>query len=458
MVLSVVLLTALLTTLNTAIVNVALGGIRKGLGFTPSTISWVVNGYLLTYGGFLIVGGRLGDIVGRRKTLLAGLCVFTLASVVAAVASSPTMLIVGRAVQGLGAALAAPSVLAIITHLFHGPARTRALSWFSVVIGAGLSLGMVLGGVILQWLNWRWIFGLNVPAGAVLFVLTARYVPAMRAPMRHQLDVAGALLAMFTTVGVVYSFVAMASGRDSATVAIFSLIAAALAFTGLVFRLRYAAQPLVPLTLFARRTAVGAFVVNALHAAAMSGLVFFLSQIFSFRLGLSPIGTGAMFLVFTAPQLAGAWSAGKFIRRFGIRAVVVTHLVVAIVGMLFVAVSTATAAVSLPLPLVLGMALAGVGAAGVFLGANLTVMSSVDYEMAGAASGVLQTSVQLGASVGIAFLVLIHSVAGTCGVFVAAAVLLSLALLATCVRDRSDPVLVHVADATPRPAARHPTR
>jgi MFS family permease len=324
------------------------------------------------------------------------------------------------------------------------------MSWFSVVIGAGLSLGMVLGGVILQWLTWRWIFWLNVPAGAALVVLTALYVPAMHAQKRHRLDVSGALLAMLTTAGIVFAFGEVAGGSDNASAAILSLIAAVLAFTALTFRLRHATEPLVPLTLFARRTAVGAFAVNALQAAAMSGLVFFLSQLFSLQLGLSPLGVGALFLVFTAPQLASALSAGALIRRFGIRAVVATSLVVAIAGMLLVAVSTAATTVSLAL--VVGMALTGIGAGGVFLGANLTVMSAAEHHVAGAASGVLQTSVQLGASVGIAFLVLIHSLAGTGGVFVAAAGLLFFALLATCVRDRFDP------DLTPTGKGADPSR
>jgi MFS family permease len=454
LVLRVVLFSALLTTLNTAIVNVALSGIREGLGFTTATISWVINGYLLTYGGFLIVGGRLSDILGRRRTLLLGLSIFTLASIAAAVAWNPLMLIASRAVQGLGAALTAPSVLAIITHLFHGPSRARALSWFSVVIGSGLSLGMVLGGVILQWLNWRWIFWLNVPAGATLLVLTALCIPAMHTDRRQRLDVVGAMLATITTGGLVFAFVELAGGSDNAMAATLSLFAAALAVIGLAFRLRHASAPLVPLTLFESRSAVDAFVVNALHAAAMSGLVFFLSQLFSQGFGLSPLRVGALFLVFTVPQLASAVSAGTFIRRFGIQRVMLVSLAIAIAGMLFVAASTNSSAISLPL--VVGMALAGIGAGGVFLGANLAVMSAVEHQVAGAASGVLQTVVQVGASIGIAFLVLIHSLGGLGSVFVAAAVLLGFALLGGRVRDRSDSALTGNAGDLSSRMARNP--
>lgn len=453
-VLGIVLFAALLTTLNTAIVNVALSGIREGLGFTASSISWVINAYLLTYGGFLIVGGRLGDVLGRRRTLLAGLVLFMAGSFGAGAAWSPSMLIAGRAVQGLGAALTAPSVLATITHLYHGDARTRALSWFSVVIGVGLSLGMVLGGVILQWLSWRWIFWLNLPVGAVLSVLVALCLPAMRSERRHRLDLVGAVLAMSTTVGVVFAFVQLAGGVDHAAQVGLSLTGAAIAFVGLRLRLRHASEPLVPLSLFTRRTAVGAIAVNGLLAAAMAGLVFFLSQLFSRQLRLGPLGVGALFLVFTVPQLASALSAGRLMRRREVRVVVLASLVVAIVGMLLIAASTTSTTVSAAL--LTGMTLAGIGAGGVFLGANLIVMSTMEAHMAGAASGVLQTSVQLGSSIGIALLVLIRSLAGFAGVFVGAAVLLCLAMLATCVRDRPDPALARLVKDADSSAEKQP--
>lgn len=432
--LPVVLATTLLVTLNTAIVNVALAGIQQDLGFTTATLSWVINGYLLSYGGFLIVGGRLGDIIGRRRTMLIGLIIFTAASAVAAFAWSPWVLVAARVVQGVGGALASPAVLATITHLLHGEARAKALGWFSVVTGAGMSIGMIAGGVIVQWLSWRWIFLLNIPAGVLLVILTAVAVPALRAEHRHRLDLVGALLATLTAVGLVLTFVQLAGARAVDTVVIVSVVVAVLAFIGLAARLRTAAEPLIPLALFERRTAIGAFAANALLGGAMTGVVFFLSELFGAQLGLEPLAIGALFLVFTTPQLAAALSAGNLIRRLGARKVIVASLIIGIVGLLLLAAATVSGTISIWL--IVGMVLTGAGIGGVFLGINLTVMSTVDHRVAGAASGVLQTSLQLGASLGIAILVFAQALFGTTAAFIMAAIFVALALVALSVRDR----------------------
>lgn len=433
--LPVILATTLLITVNTAIVNVALTSIREDLGFTAATLSWVINAYLVTYGGLLIVGGRLGDIIGRRRTMLLGLAVFSVASAVAGFAWTPESLIAARAAQGIGGALAAPAVLAIITHLHDGRARAKALGWFSVVLGAGLSLGMIAGGVVLQWLTWRWIFWLNVPVGVLLFVLTVLVVPPVRAHERHRLDLIGALLATLTTVGIVLAFVQLAGAHQFDAVVAVSLSVAILSLAGLGLRLRLAAEPLIPLALFARASAVGAFTANALQAGAMTGLVYFLSQLFSGGLGLVPLGVGALFLVFTGPQLASALSANRLMHAFGVRRVVAAGLLVSIVGLVLLA--AATRATEITFLLVLAMAVTGLGAGVVYLGVNLTVMSDVQPHFAGAASGMVQTSVQLGASIGIAILVLVQSLTSTSGAFITAAVFVVLALGAISVRDRT---------------------
>jgi MFS family permease len=433
--LPVVLATTLLTTVNTAIVNVALTGIRNDLGFAAATISWVINGYLLTYGGLLIVGGRLGDVIGRRRTLLFGLTVFTIASAVAGFAWNPTSLIAARAVQGVGGALAAPAVLAIVTQLYDGRARAKALSWFSIVLGVGLSLGMIVGGAVLQWLSWRWIFWFNVPVGASLFALTLGVVPAMRAHQRHRLDLLGATLTTVSTVGIVLAFVQIAKAHTfDATVGISSAVAI-VGLAGLVLRLRLAAEPLIPSALFTRASAVGAYVANALQAGAMTGVVFFLSQLFSGGLKLAPLGVGALFLVFTAPQFASALAAKRLVRALGVRRLVTTGLSFSIVGLVLLAEAARTAEISVLL--IVAMALTGLGAGVVYFGVNLTVMSTVEPHFAGAASGLVQTSVQLGASVGIAVLVLVQSFSGTAGALLAAAIFLAIAIGAISVRDRT---------------------
>lgn len=437
----VVLLTTLLVTLNTAIVNVALSAIQGDLGFSPASASRVVNGYLLTYGGFLIVGGKLGDIIGRRRSMLLGLIVFTVAAGVAGIAWAPSVLIVARLVQGVGGALATPAVLAIITHLLHGEARGKALVWFSIVSGSGFSLGFIFGGLIDQWLSWRWIFFLDVPAGLILIVLTAVLVPAMRAEHRARLDLPGALLATMTAVGLVFAFVQLAGAHRFDAAAGASLVVAVLAFVGLAFRLRRAAEPLVPLQLFARRTAVGAFAANALLGGAGTGVTFFLSELFGIQLELAPLAIGGLFLLFTVPQLASALSAGRLIGRVGVRRFVAVSLPIALIGIFLLAFAVSAGALG-PL-LLIGMVLTGLGIGGVTLAVNLTVLSAVEPRIAGAASGVLQSTLQLGASVGIALLVLVQAVLGTPAAFVAAGVLIAAALVALSVSDRK----ISVADS-----------
>lgn len=433
--LPVILATTLLVTISTAIVNVALTSIRADLGFTPATLSWVINAYLLTYGGLLIVGGRLGDIIGRRRTLLTGLAVFTVASTLAGFAWDPVSLIAARAFQGVGGAIAAPAVLAILIHSFDGHARAKALAWFSVVLGAGFSLGMILGGVTLQWLDWRWIFWFNVPLGVLILALTPRFVPAMRALGRPRLDILGAFLAILSAVGVVLGFVELAGAHAFDPVVAVSLGVAAVAVVCLILRLRYAADPLIPLALFSRRSTVGAFAANGLQAGALTGVVYFLSQFFGGELALAPLAIGALFVVFTAPQLASALSANRLVRALGVRPVLMSGLSISIVGLLLLAFATLTPVVTVLL--IVGMVLAGLGAGVVYFGVNVTVISSTEAKFAGAASGVVQTSVQLGGSIGIAVLVLVQSLAGTTGAFLAAALFLATAIGAISLRDRT---------------------
>lgn len=432
--LPVILATTLLVTVNAAIVNVALTSIRDDLGFTEAALSWVINAYLLTYGGLLIVGGRLGDVIGRRRSVLLGLAVFVVGSALAGSAWDPVSLISARGLQGIGGAIAAPAVLAILTHAFEGRARAKALGWFSVVLGAGLSVGMIAGGVILQWFSWRWVFWVNVPLGVILFALTFLFVPAIRAHAKARLDVLGAALATLTTVGIVFAFVELAGSHRFDAVVTSSLAVAVVALVGLILRLRRAAEPLIPLVLFSRRSTVGAFATNALQAGAMTGLLFFLSQFFGGSLGLAPLGVGVLFLVFTAPQLASALSASRLVHRFGVRPVVNSGLFLSVVGVVLLAIAIGTPQIS-PL-LIIGMAVTGLGAGVVYFGVNVTVMGSVLPHVAGAASGLVQTSVQIGGSIGIAILVLVQSLSGTTGALVVSAVFSALAIVAISLRDR----------------------
>jgi MFS family permease len=297
---------------------------------------------------------------------------------------------------------------------------------------------MIAGGAVLQWLSWRWIFWLNVPVGAGLFALTLGVVPAMRAHKRHRVDLLGATLTTSSTVGIVLAFVQIAKAHTFDTTVGVSSAIAILCLAGLVLRLRLAAEPLIPPALFTRGSAVGAYVANALQAGAMTGVVFFLSQLFSSGLKLAPLGVGALFLVFTAPQLASALSANRLVRALGVRRLVTAGLSFSIVGLVLLAEAARTAELSVLL--IVAMILTGLGAGVVYLGVNLTVMATVEPHFAGAASGLVQTSVQLGASIGIAVLVLVQSFSGTTGALVAAAIFLVIAIGAISVPDRTTAV------------------
>jgi len=447
--LPVILATTVLMTLNTAIVNVALGAVRDSLGFSPASISWVINGYLLTYGGFLIVGGRLGDLVGRRRTMLIGIAVFTIASVSAAIAWTPSLLVASRALQGIGAALSAPAVLAIITHLYEGESRTKAIGWFSVVVGVALSMGMILGGVILHWWGWRGIFWVNVPFGVLLFGMTAWFVPPMSPERRSRIDGIGAVLITSVTIAIVYALVALAASVTSHRTPLAGLISmgfAVLGFLALAMHLRSTTEPLIPLASFSQPTVVGAFSASALQAAALSSMIFFMSQWFGSQLGLHPVEIGAMFLLFTVPQLGTAIAARRLNRRFGVRRMVIACLFLAATGMLLLA--DAVTVQRITPQLVIGMFLAGAGCGAVYLGLNITIMSVISADIAGVASGVLQTTVQLGASIGIALLVLVSVLAGISGALFGGALLLLAGVMALAIGRQFSKTRSRTASAT----------
>jgi len=430
--LAVVLMTQLLIAINVAVVNVGLTGIQHDLGYSAATLSWVVNAYLLAYGGLLIVGGRLGDLVGRRRTLVFGLAVFLLAVVVAAL--FPPLLIVARAMQGAGAALASPSVLAVITHLYDGPARSRALGWFSVVTGMGMSAGMIFGGIVVQFLTWQWIFILDIPLTAALVILSRIFVPAIRPERRAKLDLLGAALATISALALVFGFVELAANVAIEPDWVVSFAVGVAALVLLVMHLRRAANPLLPVALFRNPARVGAFVANGLIGAAMTGIIFFLSQFFGGTLHLAPLAIGAAFLLWTIPQLPSALTVGRIITRFGTRPVMYVATALILAGLiLLIPLGSYT---SVNAALVVGMILIGLGVGATFFSINLTVMSSVEPSIAGGASGMLQTALQLGGSVGIAILVLAEGLGGLTAVMSTAAGFIAISILALSLRTR----------------------
>ena len=268
----------LMIILDMTVVNIALPHIQASLHFSTTSLSWVLNGYTLTSGGLLLLGGRAGDILGRRRVFIAGIALFTLASLAGGLATTGAVLLAARALQGVGGALASPAVLALIVTSFpEGRERTRALGIYMGVITGGSSLGLVLGGVITEWLSWRWVLFINVPIGLAVVAIAPRFVgETPRLPGRF--DVTGAVAATAGVTALVYGFIrAAASGwGDQLTLAAFGAAAVVLAL--FVLTETRARQPITPMRLFADVSRVGSFIARLLLVAGMFGVFYFLTE------------------------------------------------------------------------------------------------------------------------------------------------------------------------------------
>ena len=395
----------LMIVLDTTIVNVALPSIREDLGFTETSLAWVVNAYLLTFGGFLLLGGRLGDLFGHRRMFLGGVTLFTLASVSCGLATSQGMLVAARAVQGLGGAVVSAVALSLIMGLFTEPAeRAKAMGVFGFVMAGGGSLGVLLGGVLTDALDWHWIFLVNVPIGIAVIVLSLRLVPAPRsAAQTGRVDVAGAITVTAALMLAVYAIVNgnEAGWTSTQTLGLLSLSAAL--FAGFVVLEARVAQPLVPLGLFRLRNVATANVVGVLWAAAMFAWFFVSALYLQLVLGYSPLQVGLAFL--PANLIMGAFSLGlsaKLVMRYGIRVPLSTGLLLAAVGLVLFA--RAPVDGSFGADILPGMILLGIGAGMAFNPVLLAAMSDVAPEESGLASGVVNTSFMMGGALGLAVL------------------------------------------------------
>ncbi len=394
----------LMIVLDVTIVGVALPSIREDLGFSEESLAWVVNAYLLTFGGFLLLGGRLGDIVGHRRMFLAGISLFTLASVGCGLASSQGLLVAARAVQGVGGAIVSAVALSLIITLFTEPAeRAKAMGVFGFVASGGGSIGVLLGGVLTDALDWHWIFLVNVPVGIAVFCLTLVLLPAARGEATGRLDVAGAVTITVASMVAVYAIV---NGNEVgwATTRTLGLLTVAAGLVGLFLWIESRAQaPLVPLRLFRLRNLATANVVGVLWSAAMFAWFFLTALYLQLVLGYSPLQVGLAFL--PGNLIMGLLSLGvsaKLVLRFGIRPPLVAGLGTAAVGLLLFA--RAPVDGSFVVDVLPGMILLGVGAGIAFNPVLLAAMSDVEPAEAGLASGVVNTSFMMGGALGLAVL------------------------------------------------------
>jgi EmrB/QacA subfamily drug resistance transporter len=404
LVLVLVCLAQFMVVLDATIVNVALPSIQTDLDMSESSLQWIVNAYTLLFGGFLLLGGRAGDLIGRKRVFLAGVVLFTVASLLCALAPDETWLIVARGVQGLGAALVSPAALSIITTTFaEGAERAKALGvWAAIAVGGG-AVGLLLGGILVEALSWPWIFFVNVPVGIVAFLLSLRLVPESKDEHAHKsFDVAGAVTVTAGLISLVYGIVRSAeSGWASAEVLGFVGLAAVL-LVGFVLIERRSAEPLVRLSIFGVRTVRAANVAMLIVGAGLFAMFFFNTLYLQRVLGYSPLESGVAFLPFTAGIIVGAGLSQKLIRVLGAREVPLIGLGLAVVGLLLFLRLTPEG--TYLVDLLPGIMLTSVGMGLVFVPVTLIATSGVPADDAGLASGLFNTSQQIGGALGLAVL------------------------------------------------------
>ncbi|HWD34922.1 MAG TPA: MFS transporter [Casimicrobiaceae bacterium] len=397
---------SLMIVLDATIVNVALPSIRDDLGFNESSLAWVINAYTLTFGGLLLLGGRLGDLYGPRRLFIFGIGLFTLASLVCGLSTSQGMLITARAIQGIGGAVASAVSLSLMLGLFTKPAeRAKAMGLFGFTASGGGSIGVVLGGVLTDAINWHWIFLVNLPIGVAVVFLTLRLIPNTAGSAAHgrSLDVGGAITVTGALMVAVYATLnGNADGWASGTTLVRFAVAIALFVAFIVIETRVK-SPLMPLSLFRRRNLSTASVAGILWAGAMFAWFFLSALYMQLVLGYSPLKVGLGFLPGNLVMgfLSIAVSA-KLVMRYGVRIPLAIGLAAAGLGLL--AFARAPVDGGYVMDVLPGMILLGFGAGIAFNPVLFAAMSEVKPEESGLASGIVNTSFMMGGALGLAVL------------------------------------------------------
>ncbi|MEU6316494.1 MFS transporter [Streptomyces sp. NPDC047009] len=407
--LTVIAACQLMVVLDATIVNIALPHIQDALQFSTTDLTWVVSAYTLTFGGLLLLGGRAGDILGRRRVFMTGILLFTFASLLGGLAQEPWQLLAARALQGVGGAIASPTSLALITTTFpEGPERNRAFAVFAAVSAGGGAIGLLAGGMLTEWLDWRWVLFVNVPIGLLIAALTPMYInESQRHPGRF--DIAGALTSTAGMASLVYGFIrASEEGwRDNLTIGSFGAAAVLLlAFALIEMR---AKEPITPLRMFAERNRSGTYVIMLSLAAAMFGMFFYIVLFVQNVLGYSPISAGIAFLPVTVAIVIGAGLSQRFLPVLGPKPFMLVGATLVALGLGWLTfISPDSSYVSG----VLGpMLLFGFGMGLNFVTLTVTAVSGVAQHEAGAASGLLNAMQQVGGSLGLSILTTVFGTA-----------------------------------------------
>ncbi|TYK46974.1 MFS transporter [Actinomadura decatromicini] len=390
-------LAQLMLILDVTVVAIALPHIEADLDLSRQAVTWTVSAYTLTFGGLMLLGGRAADLFGARRVVLAGLLIFTAASLVTGLAGAGGLLLAGRIAQGLGAALLSPSALSFVVSLFDGEERNKALGVWSALGGGGAALGVLLGGALTAGPGWPWVFYVNVPIGLAVAAALARMLPRRDVPRaRGGLDLLGALLVTASSGSLIYAFIRAGDHGWLTAATGLLVVLAAVGYAAFVIRQRTAASPMMDVALLVRRTvATGTFLI--LVATALMIAVFFLGTFyFQHARGYGALRTGLLFLPVAAATMLGADLTGRAIARTGARPLAVVGPLVAAAGMALPALSMHPATV------VAGTAIAGAGTGAMFVVASATALGRVAPHESGIASGIVSTFHEFGASIGAA--------------------------------------------------------
>ncbi len=400
--LAVIAVAQLMVVLDVAIVNVALPSIQRSLHFTATDLEWVVNAYAIAFGGLLLLGGRTGDLFGRRRVFVAGTLLFTIGSLAGGLATTSTFLIIARAVQGVGGAIVAPTALSLLADTFaEGTQRNRALGVYSAVSAGGGALGLLLGGVITNYFSWRWILFVNVPVGIVLALVAPRVLMATKG-RPGRLDLPGAVSVTGGATLLVYSLSRAATHGWSDSVTVATLVVALGLLVVFVAIEALSRQPLMPLGIFANRNRSGAYALSLGIGATLSGMLFLLTLFLQNVLAFSPLQAGFAFLPTAAGVVVGAGITSRLIGQIGPRLPMTIGPLLLAIGLFWLSGVTVQAGY---LSHVLGPLLAlSVGLGMVFVSTSVVAISGVTPSESGLASALLNVGRQLGGSLGIAVL------------------------------------------------------
>ncbi|MGH3103898.1 MAG: MFS transporter [Gaiellaceae bacterium] len=389
--------------LDIAIVNVALPSIQIDLDFSQQNLQWVISAYALVFGGFLLLGGRAADLLGRRRIFVAGLVVFTVGSLLCGLAWSESALIGARAIQGLGAAIISPAALSILTTTFaEGRERNVALGVWGAVGGFGAAAGVLAGGILTDLLSWEWIFFVNIPVGALALAITPLLLAESRDAHGQSFDALGAVL---VTTGLVALVLGITQGRDwgwdsGRTIATF--VASAVLLAGFVVTERRVAEPLMPFSIFRLRTLTGANVAGFMLGTALFAMFLMLTLYMQQVLGYSPLKTGIAYLAVAGTAIVWSGVAAQLVNRIGVKPVLVAGMSIMVVGLVyFTQVSVDGSYLGDLLPGFLVIAL-GMGFS--FVPITIAALAGVPEEQAGLASGLINTTQQIGGALGIALI------------------------------------------------------